>query len=139
MLRLVVTGSRNFRSERIAREYIFEAIDAFRATTESSFDRRKVDWTTLEHVTLIHGKARGFDTICANIAAECGMSVLGIGADWDGHIGRDAGTSRNWQLIIEGKPNYGLVGPGEYGTGHMTGVLRSSGIPFLYKGDQPIV
>lgn len=126
------------RSERIVREYIFEAIETFRAEVKEA-RYMNLDWTTLEHVTLIHGKARGFDTLAANIAAECGMTVLGIGADWNGHLGRDAGTSRNWEIIIKGKPNYALVGPGEYGTGHMTGALRSSGIPFLFKGDQPIV
>lgn len=126
------------RSERIVREYIFEAIETFRAEVKEA-RYMNLDWTTLEHVTLIHGKARGFDTLAANIAAECGMAVLGIGADWNGPIGRDAGTSRNWQLIIEGKPNYGLVGPGQYGTGHMLGAFRSSGIPFLDKSAFPIV
>lgn len=139
MLRLVVTGARGFTDKDKVREYIFEAIEEYRATTESSYDRRTVNWDTLTHVTLIHGKAPGFDRLCAAVAKDCGMSVVGVGADWDGPIGRDAGTSRNWQLIREGKPNYGLVGPGRYGTGHMISALRKSAIPFLYKGADPIL
>lgn len=138
MLRLVVTGSRDFRSERLVREYIFEAIETWRKESKDARYAR-LDWSSYQHVTLIHGKARGFDTLAASVGEACGMRVVGIGADWNGPIGRDAGTSRNWQLIIEGNPNYGLVGPGEYGTGHMQGALRSSGVPFLDKSALPIV
>lgn len=138
MLRLVVTGSRKFTCEHTVREYIFEAIETWRAESKDA-RYAHLDWSTYQHVTLIHGKARGFDSLCASVGKQCGMVVIGIGADWDGHLERNAGTSRNWQLIIEGKPNFALVGPGESGTGHMTGALRASGINWLFKGDQPII
>lgn len=138
MLRLAVTGSRDYTNERNVREWIFEAVEAFRATVESSYDRRRVNWDTLEHVTLIHGNARGFDRIAGRIAEQCGMKVEALSADWD-MLDRNAGTSRNWEMIIRFKPNFGLVGPGEYGTGHMLGAMRDSGLLFLDKSALPIV
>jgi len=137
-LRLVVTGSRKFTNERLVREWIFEAIDEWRATSEEARYSYIDMVSNLEWVTLIHWKARGFDTLAATVGTECMMTVIGIGAEWDRLDSSTAGTSRNVALILEGKPNFGLVGPGEYGTGHMTGLLRNLGIPFLYKGDQPI-
>lgn len=137
-LRLVVTGSRKFTNEYLVRNWIFEAIEEWRATSEEA-KYSFIDMSSnLEWVTLIHGKARGFDSLAASVAEQCKMTVYGIDAEWDQLGSSTAGTSRNVALILEGKPNFGLVGPGEYGTGHMTGLLRNLGIPFLYKGDQPI-
>lgn len=137
MLRLVVTGSRDFKNKSLVRQWIFEAVDEFRATSKE-LQYRPVDWTVLSHVTLIHGRARGFDSLAAEVARDCGMIIHDFPADWN-VIDSAAGHSRNWEMIIKGKPNFGLVGPGQYGTGHMRGALIGSGIPFLDKSDQPIV
>lgn len=50
------------------------------------------------HTTLIHGGADGADRIAGWVAAELGMHVIAVPADWD-RYGRAAGPIRNQQMI----------------------------------------
>jgi hypothetical protein len=52
---------------------------------------------------IIHGAARGADTIAGEIAKELGLAVRAFPADWDRH-GRAAGPIRNRQMLDE-KPD----------------------------------
>lgn len=54
-----------------------------------------------EQVTLVHGNARGADTLAALAAQELGMTVEAHPADWK-RYGRSAGMRRNRQMLDSG-------------------------------------
>lgn len=57
---------------------------------------------------VIHGAARGVDTIAAFVADRLGMKVIPFDAEW--HIyGRGAGPVRNQKMLNEGKPDMVLA------------------------------
>jgi hypothetical protein len=47
---------------------------------------------------VIHGAARGVDTIAGEEAKALELSVIGVPADWDGY-GKSAGGIRNQQML----------------------------------------
>jgi len=52
---------------------------------------------------IIHGAAKGADTIAGRVATSLGMEVKVFPADWS--IGKRAGPIRNTQMLVEGKPD----------------------------------
>ena len=59
--------------------------------------------------TLIHGAARGADTIAAEVAKSLGWTVTAYPADWK-KLGKAAGIIRN-QTMIDSKPDILLAFP----------------------------
>lgn len=51
-----------------------------------------------EQITLIHGKARGADTIAGEIGAGLDFNVVAVPADWE-QYGRAAGPIRNREML----------------------------------------
>lgn len=60
-------------------------------------------------VTLVHGAARGADSLAARIAAEWHWPVVAYPADWKTH-GKAAGSIRNQQML-DTKPDLVLAFP----------------------------
>jgi len=54
-------------------------------------------------VTVIHGAARGADSIAGNVAHEFGYQVIACPADWN-RFGRAAGPIRNQQMLKDHQP-----------------------------------
>src|SRR5689334_23019946 len=69
---------------------------------------RLVDRTKGPIKTLIHGAARGADSLAAKWSEDTGLAacgeVLAFPADWEKH-GRSAGPIRNQQMLDEGRPD----------------------------------
>ena len=80
--------------------------------------------------TLIHGGAKGADTIAASIAAEHGWVVHVFPADWDG-LGKKAGPMRNSEMLESGRPDHvvGCLVLGSIGTHHALRHSQILGIP----------
>lgn len=83
-------------------------------------DRDKVysvlDKLCSEHeITIIHGNARGADTLASDYAIEHNIPELAFPADW-GTYGRSAGYFRNLQMLEEGEPDLVIAFPGGNGT-----------------------
>lgn len=95
-------------------------------------------WSVLDHyqreaggfAVLIHGAARGADTLAGEWAAARNVPVLAFPADWNAH-GRSAGHIRNAQMIGEGKPSLVIAFPGGRGTADMMRQARSVWVPVL--------
>jgi hypothetical protein len=71
-----------------------------------------------DQITIIHGAARGADTLAGLFAKMFGTKVEAYPADWDTH-GKAAGPIRNQQMLDEGKPDLVVAFPGGAGTKHM--------------------
>jgi YspA, cpYpsA-related SLOG family len=87
-----------------------------------------------KHVArLIHGAARGADSLAACWASSRGIPLQAFPADWETH-GRAAGYIRNEQMLLEGHPDLVVAFPGGKGTSHMVSVSEAVGIPVLMVG-----
>ena len=81
--RILICGDRNYKDWMKVREYI----DTVPSTA-----------------IIIHGGARGADSIAGNLAVYLKMKVMKFPADWDKH-GKAAGVIRNQQMLDEGRPH----------------------------------
>lgn len=79
---------------------------------------------------IIHGAARGADTLARDWAIWRNVPQIQFPADWDKH-GRAAGPIRNQQMIDEGKPDAVLALPGGRGTADMMRRAVSAGIEVI--------
>lgn len=85
------------------------------------------DWSLDGPITsLIHGGARGADTLAGKWAKANGVPVRVFPANWQEH-GRGAGHIRNQQMLDEGKPDLVVAFPGGAGTANMIQRARKAG------------
>ena len=81
--------------------------------------------------TIIHGAARGADSIAGKSAIWAGFTVRAYPADW-GKYGRAAGPIRN-QEMLDQNPDLVLAFHPDIanskGTGHMVKIARAKGTP----------
>jgi len=107
-MRILVTGSREWTDWNRVR-YVLEAYKG-------------------QDVTLVHGAARGLDTIAAKVAKEFGWNVEPHPADWDTH-GKKAGALRNKQMVDLGADVcIGFPLLGSIGTYHCMSIAKAAGI-----------
>lgn len=82
---------------------------------------------------IIHGDARGADTLAGWYAREKDIRVEAYPADWN-RYGKQAGHLRNRQMLDEGKPDVIIAFPGGPGTKNMVYNAEASGFK-VYKID----
>jgi hypothetical protein len=86
----------------------------------------------VDDVVIIHGAARGADTLAADWGRLRAAEVLSFPAAWrrhDGSIDRGAGHKRNAQMLVEGRPDLIVAFPGGRGTADMVARGRAAGVP----------
>ena len=76
---------------------------------------------------VIHGAARGADSLAGLWARMSGVDVAEFPANWDKH-GKAAGHIRNAQMLTEGKPDVVVAFPGGRGTEDMKRRARAAGV-----------
>ncbi len=76
---------------------------------------------------IIHGAARGADSLASRFASEMGIQCISFPADWRKH-GKAAGFIRNQQMLSEGKPDIVIAFPGGRGTADMVRRARLAGV-----------
>lgn len=124
-MRILVTGSRAWTDRT--------------AVTKALFDEGvKVSplGTKWSDITLVHGAARGLDTIAAEIASDLGMQVEAYPADWE-TFGRAAGHRRNAVMVASGADICLAFPLGESrGTRGCMRLAEKAGIPVVNVGDE---
>jgi hypothetical protein len=85
-----------------------------------------------EDVIVIHGGARGADSLADRAAIEIGVHVCRVPALWD-TFGPKAGPLRNLAML-QLMPDVVLAFPGGRGTAHMVGAARRMGVPVEHYG-----
>lgn len=110
--RILVTGGRDYAN----REILFRILDAAHASNP-------ID-------ALIHGAARGADTLAQEWADDRGVCCLPFPADWK-IDGKAAGPIRNARMLLDGKPDLVIAFPGGKGTADMKKRARSAGVPIV--------
>lgn len=131
-MRVAITGGREFRNQ--AR--VDEVLDALHTATP--FD------------ILIHGDARGADTLAADWARRRQIPIDPYPAKWDdldatnavirrhsnsvrgaGFYNAAAGTQRNIRMLLQAVPHLVVVFPGGRGTAHMRAQALRYQIPIM--------
>ena len=90
------------------------------------------------HCIVIHGAARGADSLAGRAADALGMSVEDYPADWSAY-GRRAGVLRNQRMLDEGKPDLVFAFTPDMersrGTRDMVTRARKQGVRVFVYGD----
>jgi hypothetical protein len=107
----LVCGGRNY--EDFA--HVCEVLDSFEA-----FGGKKI-------TSIVHGAARGADTLAARWAEKRGIPARAFPANWELH-GRAAGHVRNKDMLLTGKPRIVIAFPGGRGTANMMQQARQAGV-----------
>ena len=79
----------------------------------------------LHDVKIIHGAARGADSLAGEWAGFYQKPVEAFPADWDYH-GLHAGIIRNKEMLAKGKPSLVIAFPGGRGTAHMVMIAQQA-------------
>lgn len=112
-IRVMVTGSRDWTERGIIRS----------ALTQVSRN------PGVESVTVVHGAARGADSIAADAAQTLGYAVEAHPADWETY-GKAAGVIRNTEMLNSGIDFVlAFQKGGSRGTAHAVKAARLRGIP----------
>ena len=107
-----VTGGRDFQGVAM----VNQVLDALKA--------RQPD------LHLVHGAAKGLDTLASEWAARNNVPQTPFPADWD-QYGKAAGHIRNGQMLTEGNPTLVIAFPGGKGTANMVEQARRAGVRVL--------
>lgn len=104
---ILVTGGRDYDDRR----RLFRTLDALHS--EYGFTR------------LVHGAARGADTLAGEWAERAGVPVTMYPADWS--KGRGAGHIRNAEMLAASNPHLVVAFPGGRGTAGMVKLALRAG------------
>jgi hypothetical protein len=118
--RVLVTGSREFDDYAVVCQAIGDVMMRLIAA-EGPYP----------HVVVVHGGARGADTLAERAARAFGMAVERHPADWNAH-GRSAGFKRNAAMVSLGADlvlAFYKLGAGNRGTDHCVRLAERSGLP----------
>lgn len=107
--RVLVCGGRDYT----CREQLFAVLDRAHAANPVA--------------VLIHGAARGADSLARDWALERGVPLMPFPADWEMH-GKQAGPIRNKRMLTEGLPDIVIAFKGGRGTADMVRVARNAGV-----------
>lgn len=108
-MKVLVCGGRNFANK----QRLFDVLDAFDHA-------HGID-------TLIHGGARGADTLAGLWAKERGVTVWVHPADWAKHK-TAAGPIRNRDMLERGQPDLVIAFAGSNGTADMIRAAMAAGV-----------
>lgn len=97
-LRILITGSREFKDTDAIAKALIKAIEDYGTHLLVNTGPHKVPTVLWDKITVVHGGARGADTIAGRIASAWGMDVEQHPADWRWH-GRAAGPIRNSEMV----------------------------------------
>jgi hypothetical protein len=78
-------------------------------------------------ILIIHGKAKGADSLAEQWAIANNIEQLGFPAQWNKY-GKAAGPLRNVQMLEEGKPDLVIAFPGGTGTAMMCKIASAAGV-----------
>jgi len=114
MIRILVCGGRDYIDER----KVFAVLHDYKGKVS----------------VLIHGCAKGADTIAGTWALINNVEVLRFKADWD-RFGKAAGPKRNKRMLDEGHPDLVIAFPGGAGTTNMITQAHAANVQVILISD----
>lgn len=119
-MKILVCGSRHFNDWKLLVDTLWEIMDS----------RKTEQYVCTDEYTIIHGDAKGADSLADKFAYTFGTNLDVYPADWDTH-GKAAGPIRNKQMLDEGKPDLviAFLAPDSRGTKNMIEQATKAGVP----------
>jgi hypothetical protein len=119
MIRILVTGSRDLKDKRLVETTLNSVLDSLiLAKGSNGFD-----------ITLIHGGAKGADTLAAEWAAGLAITRERYNANWNAE-GKAAGPLRNQRMVDKGADVcVAFLAEGSKGTADCLRRAEKAGIP----------
>ena len=84
---------------------------------------------------IIHGAARGADSLADKWAKENNISTITFPADWKKH-GNKAGFIRNAEMLAKSDPDFVIAFNGGNGTKHMIDLCKITNVKYLSQADE---
>ena len=112
MFKVLVCGGRNYNNDQLLYTILDHMYD---------------EYGLLGPIVIIHGGARGADTLGDQWAKDRQIPIEEFKAEWDIY-GKSAGYIRNKRMLVEGKPNLVIAFPGGAGTQNMINLAKASAV-----------
>jgi hypothetical protein len=116
-MRILVCGGRDYSD----RQKVYDVLNDYHS---------KRSLYPLGITAIIHGGAKGADTLAHDWAKCISVSIEMYPADWEKH-GRAAGAIRNKQMLDEGLPDLVIAFPGGRGTANMVDQATKAGVKVI--------
>lgn len=116
--RVLVCGGRDYDDRLRFFSFMDRVLETIGGTRESK--RRDV--------VIIHGAARGADSLADDYGRERGLRVIRYPADWKTHR-KAAGPIRNKLMLTDGQPHVIIAFEGGNGTADMIRQGKKAGVP----------
>ena len=116
--RVLVCGGRSYDDRTRFFHFMDRVLETIRGTGE----------TPRRDVVIIHGAARGADTLADDYAREQELRVIRYPADWNTHK-KAAGPIRNKLMLTDGQPHVIIAFKGGNGTADMIRQGKKAGVP----------
>ena len=127
-MRVLVTGGRDYADY----EFVRNTLDQIMHDRGCCGECGVID--SPDPVIVIHGGAKGADSLADQWAVVNWLQIKEFKADWN-RYGRVAGPIRNQQMIDEGKPDLVVAFPGGEGTANMVKLAKKHGIEVIEVTD----
>ena len=103
--------------------------------TYSDYDRVTQVLDVIQPTHIIHGAAKGADSLVGRYAAEHRIRCTPYPAQWRKkdprtgriYVDRSEGIKRNKRMLLQSRPDLVIAFPGGNGTAHMSDFARSNG------------
>lgn len=118
-MKLLVCGGRTYDNYDRVRQVLYDFCDEFHLADN--------EYNMPNGLTIIHGGARGADSLADQWAVVNWVPIKEFKADWEKE-GKAAGLIRNQRMLDEGQPDIVIAFPGGRGTAHMKRIAREAGI-----------
>jgi hypothetical protein len=92
--------------------------------------KKLLDFNRAKIAMIVHGGAKGADTLAGNWCYERGVPMMLVPAEW-ARFGKKAGFIRNEKMLSLGKPDLVVAFPGGVGTATMVRLAKQAGIRVL--------
>jgi SLOG family YspA-like protein len=126
-VKVLICGGRDFTDWEYFRDKMHELCEErkwWAETEDDPYYRFSID------VEVIHGGAKGADSLADQWAVLNYLPFYEFKADWDKY-GKAAGLIRNQQILDEGKPDVVVAFKGGRGTAHMKRIARAAGVEVI--------
>lgn len=128
--RVLICGGRDYNNK----EYFTKTLH--RICEERGWNHEPDQYgNTLPNIHIIHGGAKGADSLADDFAVVNWTGLTVFPAEWDKY-GQAAGAIRNKQMLVEGKPDIVIAFPGGRGTAHMCQIAKRAGIKVIKVKDE---
>lgn len=111
-MRVLITGGRSFENRALLEK-----------TLDSLHHEREI-------TTLIHGAAKGVDTMAGEWRRTRKVDVIACPANW-ARYRRAAGPIRNKQMLVEHQPDLVVAFPGSTGTANMVTIAHKARVEVI--------